>query len=111
MQQIVAGRGEIEDPNNPHECHCIVAPYTASTTHIWICEWQTPKARTEKMVAYRDSRILKLQNPVLVHQAWSYDWRPLVGNDYQGGNNRLPKMLSIVGRCNSVFLHTKTKIT
>jgi hypothetical protein len=64
-----AGRGEIEDPNNPYECHCIVSLHGFNYTYLQICEMADAKARTEKMVAYRETLELLVIPSRCIHQA------------------------------------------
>jgi superfamily II DNA helicase RecQ len=64
-----AGRGDIEDPNNPYECHSIVSVHGFNYTFLQICETEDKHVKLEKMLAFQESLELFVIPCGCIHQA------------------------------------------
>jgi hypothetical protein len=64
-----AGRGDIEDPNNPYECHSIVSVHGFNYTFLQICEMEDKHVKLEKMLAFQESLELFVIPCGCIHQA------------------------------------------
>jgi hypothetical protein len=64
-----AGRGEIEDPNNPYECHSIISVQGFNYTFLQIFETEDNQVKQEKMLAFQESLELFVIPCGCIHQA------------------------------------------